>query len=312
MVKCLVRTVPIVVRAPRAAVLAAPVLAVGENAPIVPAGVPVVTMIDAPVATLIPIAPALLVTTMTADLDVVSEIHRAPVLVVPMNPGIVDPPVTPTVTTTDHVGPFPTETVAPRVTMTVAHLALTAAMTVDHPVMVGPVRPDHLLVVTGEGHVMAAPVHLVVSSTTAVEPRVAMTTVAHHVRTAVTIAVLPVTEGLVRHVANSMIAVVALAAPARRAPARPVATTTVRHATVGARIAPRRLGHHATSLARGFSEMMLDPVSTEMIHDPVSTEMTAPAVVALRTAIVGSVRLRPKSKNELMPSALLSLVGGVA
>ena len=312
MSRCLVRTVPIVVRAPRAAVLEAPDLVPGETVLIVPAGVPVATMIDVPVATLTPIAHGLLVTTMTGALAVVSEIHRAAVFVVPMNPGIADPPVTPIVTTTDHVGHSSMETAALRVTTTVVRLAPTGETTVAPLAMVALVQPDRLPVGTAVVRVTVAPARHAESSMTAVEHLAVTMIVVHRVHTAAMIAVLRATEGLVRPVVNSMTAVVVLAAQVRRERVRPVASTTAVHVNVGVKTVPRSHVHHVMSHVRVFNVMMPGLVLIGKTHGRALIAMSAHGVVVRRTAIVGSVHLRPKSKSALMPNALPSLVVGVA
>ena len=312
MVKCLVRTVPIVVRAPRAAVLAMPVLEVGETVRIVPAGDPVVMTIDDPVVTSTPTDPVLRVTTMTVDPVVLSAIHLLPVLVVPMNQGIVVRPVTPTGTTTGLAGPLPTVTVVPPAMMIAAHHVPIAEMTVVLRVTVAPARLVPSPVATDVDHVTVAHVHLDVSSMIAAELHGVTMIVAHHVLTVQMTVVLRVMEGLVHHVANLMIAVAARVVQGHRERAHLVVNTTVRPVNVGARIAPRSHVHHATNRARAFNVMTLAPALTVTTRVPVLTEMTARAEVVPRTVIAGNAHSRQKSKNVLMPSGLPSPVVGVA
>jgi len=312
MYECLVRTVPIVVRAPRAAVLAVPALVVGETVRIVPAGDPVAMMIDGPVVISTPTGPVRPVTTMTVDLAVLSAIHQPPALDVPTNPGTVVRPVTPTGTMTALAGPLPTATVAPPAMTIAAHHVPTAEMTAVLRVMVAPARLVRSPVATDVDHVMVALVHLDVSSMIAAELHGVTMIVAHHVLTAEMTAVLRATVGLVHHVVNLMIAVAARVVQDHRQHAHHVASTTALHVNVGARIAPRSHVHPATSRVRAFSVMTLAPALTVKTRVPVLTVMTAHAVVALPTAIDESVRSRQKNKNVLMPSGLPSPVVGVA
>jgi hypothetical protein len=309
---CLVRTVPIVVRAPRAAVLAVLVLVAGETVRIVPVADPVAMTIDDPVVTSIPTDRVLRVTTMIADPVVLSAIHLLPVLVVPMNLGIVVQPVIPTGTMTGLAGHLPTATVVLPATMTAAHHAPPAEMTVVLRVIAAPARLVPSPVATDVDHVTVALVHLDVILMIAAELHGVTMIVAHHVLTVQMTVVLRVMEGLVHHVANLMIAVAARVVPDHRERAHHVATTTALHANVGAKIAPRSHVHRATNRARAFSVMTLAPALTVRTHVPVLTAMTARAPVVPRTAIDESVRLRQKSKNVLMPSGLPSPAVGVA
>ena len=301
-----------VVRAPRVAVLAVPVLVVRGTVLIVLAGDPVATMIDVLVVTLTPTGLVLRVTTMTVDPDVIPEIHRPPVLDVPTNPGIVAPPVTPTVTMIALAGRLPMVTGDLPVMTTVAHPVPTAEMT---DVLLGMVAPARLVrspVATDVVHVTVALVHLDVTSMTAVEPHGVTMNIVQLVRTAVMIAGRLVTVVRVHLDVSLMIAVVALVVPVRRERVHLVVNTTMQHVIVGVKIVPHSRVHPATNRARVFSVMTLGPVLTATTLVPVLTATTAHVVVVPRTAIAGSARSRQKSKNALMPSGLPSLVVGVA
>ena len=274
---CLVRTVPIVVRAPRAAVLAVLVLVAGETVRIVPAGDPVVMTIDAPVGTSIPTGRVLPVTTKIADPVVLSAIHLLPPLDVPTNPGIVVRPVIPTGTMTALAGHFLTATVVPLVMTIVALHVLTAVKTVVRRVMVVPARHVRSPVANAVGHEMAALAHLDGSLMIAAELHGVRMTAAHHVPTAVMTAALLVMVGLVHHVVNLMIAVAARVVPDHRECAHQVATTTALHANVGAKTAPPSHVHRATNRARASSVMTLAPALTVMTHAPALNAMTARA-----------------------------------
>jgi len=312
MVQCLVRTVPIVVRAPRAAVLAAPVLVVGETVRIVPVGDPVAMMIDGPVVILTPTDPGLRVTTMTVDLAVLLAIHQLPVRDVPTNLETVVRPATPTGTMTALAGLLPTATVVPPAMTIVARHVPTAEMTVVLRVMAAPVHLVPSPVATDVDHVTVALVHLDVSLMIAVELHGVTMIGAHHVPTAVMTVVLRATVGLVRHVVNLMIAVAALVVPDHRGRAHHVANTTALHVIAGVKTAPRSHVHPATNRVRAFSVMTLAPVLTVTTRVPVLTATTAHAEVVPPTAIVGNALSRQKSKNVLMPSGLPSPVVGVA
>jgi len=274
---CLVRTVPIVVRAPRAAVLAVLVLVAGETVRIVPAGDPVVMTIDAPVGTSIPTGPVLPVTTKIADPVVLSAIHLLPPLDVPTNPGIVVRPVIPTGTMTALAGRLPMATAVPPAMTIAAHHVPTAEMTVVRRVMVVPARHVRSPVANAVGHEMAALAHLDGSLMIAAERHGVTMTAAHHVPTAVMTAALRVMVGLVHHVGNLMTAVAARVVPDHRERAHHVATTTAPHANGGAKTAPRSHVHRATNCARAFSVMTLAPALTVMTHVPVLNAMTARA-----------------------------------
>ena len=309
---CLVRTVPIVVRAPRAAVLAAPALVAGGTVRIVQAGDPVAMMIDGLLVTSTPTALVHHVTTTTVDPAVLPAIHQPPALDVPTNPGTVVRPVTPTGTMTALAGSLPTATVAPPAMTIAAHHVPTAEMTVVLRVMVVPARLVRSPVATDVDHVTVALVHLDVSSMIAAERHGVTMIVAHHVLTAEMTAVLRATVGLVHHVVNLMFAVAARVVQDHRQHAHHVASTTALHVNVGARIAPRNHVHHATNRARAFNVMTLAPALTVTTRVPVLTEMTARAEVVPRTVIAGNAHSRQKSKNVLMPSGLPSpAVGAV-
>ena len=309
---CLVRTVPIVVRAPRAAVLAVLVLVAGETVRIVPAGDPVVMTIDAPVGTSIPTGHVLPVTTKIADPVVLSAIHLLPPLDVPTNPGIVVRPVIPTGTMTALAGRLPMATAVPPAMTIAAHHVPTAEMTVVRRVMVVPARHVRSPVANAVGHEMAALAHLDGSLMIAAERHGVTMTAAHHVPTAVMTAALRVMVGLVHHVVNLMIAVVARVVQDHRGRANHVASTTALHVIAGVKIAPRSHVHPATNRVRGFSVMTLAPALTVTTRVPVLTATTAHAEVVPRTVTAGNARSRQKSKNVSMPSGLPSPVVGVA
>ena len=309
---CLVRTVPIAVRALRVAVLGVPVLAVGETVPIVPVQVRVGTMTVVPAESMTPIVPALLVITMTTALVERSATHLPLGLVVRTTLVNDVRPVTPTGTMTGLAGHSPTATVVLPATMTTAHHVPTAEMTVVLRVMAAPARLVPSPVATDVDHVTVALVHLDVSLMIAAELHGVTMIVAHHVLTAEMTAVLRVMEGLVHRVVNLMIAVAARVVQDHRERAHHVASTTVLHVNVGARIAPRGHVHPATNRARAFSVTTLAPVLTVTTRGPVLTAMTARAQVVPRTVIAGNDHSRQKSKNVLMPSGLPSPVVGVA
>jgi hypothetical protein len=304
---CLVRTVPIVVRAPRAAVLAVLVLVAGETVRIVPAGDPVVMTIDAPVGTSIPTGPVLPVTTKIADPVVLSAIHLLPPLDVPTNPGIVVRPVIPTGTMTALAGRLPMATAVPPAMTIAAHHVPTAEMTGVRRAMVAPARLVRSPVATAVDHEMVGLVHLDGSLMIAAELLVAMMIAVHLVPTAVMTAVLLEMAAPVHLAGNSMTAVVGHDAPAHRERVRPVVTMTVEHVIGGARIA-----HRVTSRVRGFSEKTRVLVLIAKTRVPGLIETTVRAVVALRTVIDVSVRSHQKSKSGLMPSESRSLAAGVA
>ena len=171
-------------------------------------------------------------------------------------------------------------------------IAMTAVRPVQTPIGITAVLVRPLAnVITG---VLHDPTQIVTSD--ALEPPLV-------IRTTVVRRVLRAMQGLVHRVVNLMIAVAARVVQDYRERAHHVASTTVLHVNVGARIAPSSHVYHATNRARAFSVMTLAPVLTAM---------TARAQVVPLTVIAGNGHSRQKSKNALMPSGLPSPLVGVA